>query len=101
MRLLRHPAGLASAPLYGIRRITAYPFAGSAIIYWEPGGGLARVPRQPLTNTPAHLGVDPHADPRHTVAARAQKSAFLTPGGQVVDVCGGGPCQAAKDPARP
>jgi hypothetical protein len=88
-------------PLYGIRRIGSFPFAGSAIIYWEPGGGLARVPLQPLDNRPTHLGVDPHGDPRYTVAARRQKSEFLRPGGRVIDVCGGGFCQAEKDPARP
>ena len=88
-------------PLYDIPRIAGYPFAGSAIIYWEPGGGLARVPKQPLTNTPRHPGTDPHGDPRYTVAARAQKSAFLQVGGAVIDVCNGSFCQAEKDPARP
>ncbi|HEX8101748.1 MAG TPA: hypothetical protein VF533_03985 [Solirubrobacteraceae bacterium] len=88
-------------PLWGIETIPAFPYAGSAIIYWEPGGGLARVPKQPLTNTPEHLGVDPHGDPRYTQIARQQKSAFLTADGKVIDVCNGGPCQAEKDPARP
>ena len=59
------------------------------------------MPLQPLDNTPTHLGVDPHGDPRYTVAARRQKSEFLKPGGRVIDVCGGGFCQAEKDPARP
>jgi len=88
-------------PLFGIPRIRAFPYAGSAIIYWEPGGGLARVPKQPRTNVPDHPGVDPHGDPRYTAAARRQKAAFLSPGGRVIDVCGGGFCQAEKDPARP
>ena len=88
-------------PLYDIPRIPGYPFAGSAIIYWEPGGGLTRVPKQPLTNTPRHVGTDPHGDVRFTVAARAQKSAFLRVGGAVIDVCNGSFCQAEKDPARP
>jgi hypothetical protein len=87
--------------LYGIPRIGSFPYAGSAIIYWEPGGGLARVPLQPLDNRPFHRGVDPHGDPRFTAAARRQKSAFLQPGGRVIDVCGGSFCQAEKDPARP
>jgi hypothetical protein len=87
-------------PLFGIPR-TSFPYAGSAIIYWEPGGGLARTPKQPLTNTPRHRGVDPHGDPRYTVAARRQKAAFLSPAGRVIDVCGGRFCQAEKDPARP
>jgi hypothetical protein len=88
-------------PLWGIPRIASYPFSGSAIVYWEPGGGLARVPKQPLTNTPEHPGVDPHGDPRFTVAARRQKAAFLARNGAVIDVCGGSFCQAEKDPARP
>ena len=50
-------------PLFGIPRIGSFPFAGSAIVYWEPGGGLKRVPKQPLTNVPEHPGVDPHGDP--------------------------------------
>jgi len=87
-------------PLFGIPR-TSFPYAGSAIIYWEPGGGLARTPKQPLTNTPRHKGVDPHGDPRYTVAARRQKAAFLSRAGRVIDVCGGRFCQAEKDPARP
>jgi hypothetical protein len=87
--------------LYGIPRIASYPYSGSAIIIWEPGGGLARVPKQPLTNIPDHPGVDPHGDPRYTTAARAQKAAFLAPNGAVIDVCGGSFCQAEKDPARP
>jgi hypothetical protein len=86
--------------LYGIPR-TGFPFAGSAIIYWEPGGGLTRVPLQPLTNIPEHSGVDSHGDPRNTVAARRQKSAFLSPNGSVIDVCGGSFCQAERDPNRP
>jgi hypothetical protein len=88
-------------PLYGIPRISSFPFAGSAIIYWEPGGGLARVPLQPLTNVPDHPGVDPHYDPRYTVAARRQKSAFLSPNGSVIDVCGGSFCQAGEAPPQP
>jgi hypothetical protein len=59
------------------------------------------VPLQPLDNQPTHFGVDPHGDPRYTVAARRQKSEFLRPGGRVIDVCGGRFCQAEKDPARP
>ncbi|MDX6648338.1 MAG: hypothetical protein QOJ97_289 [Solirubrobacteraceae bacterium] len=88
-------------PMWGIPRIARFPFSGSAIVVWEPGGGLARVPDQPLTNIPEHPGVDPHGDIRFTVAARRQKAAFLAPNGMVIDVCGGTWCQAEKDPARP
>jgi hypothetical protein len=75
---------------YGIPAIQSYPFDGSAIVIWDDGPGL--VPPPPLTNTPPTLGRDPHGDVRATVAARTQKSAFLSPNGAVVDVCGGLPC---------
>jgi hypothetical protein len=76
---------------YGVPAIPSYPFDGSAIVVWDDGPG--RVPPPPLTNTPPTTGPDPHGSPRATVAARAQKSAFLdNANGGVVDVCGGQPC---------
>ena len=39
-RRSRPGAAQDKTPLYGIPRIGSFPFAGSAIIYWEPGGGL-------------------------------------------------------------
>jgi hypothetical protein len=75
---------------FGIPAIQSYPFDGSAIVIWDSGPGL--VPPPPLTNTPPTVGRDPHGDVRATVAARAQKSAFLDANGSVVDVCGGQPC---------
>ena len=45
----------------------------------------------PLENAPPREGKDPHGAPRHTPAAREQKSQFLLTG-NVVDVCGGAPC---------
>jgi hypothetical protein len=78
-----------SEPLWGIPRITAYPYDGSAIIYFDSG-----TPTPPTTNVPPAGGTDPHETPRNDAAARRQKSAFLQIGGQVIDVCGGGPCTA-------
>ena len=75
---------------YGVPAIPSYPFDGSAIVIWDDGPG--RVPPPPLTNTHPSTGPDPHGSPRATVAARAQKSAFLDTNGSVVDVCGGQPC---------
>jgi hypothetical protein len=75
---------------YGVPAIQSYPFDGSAIVIWDDGPGLVSPP--PLTNTPPTVGRDPHGDVRATVAARAQKSAFLDANGSVVDVCGGQPC---------
>ncbi len=77
-------------PLYGIPALRAFPFKGSAIVYWDSG-----TPLQPQANTPPRLGPDPHEDPRATPAARAQKSAFMRPHGAVIDVCGARPCRTA------
>ena len=85
------PARAQDANLfYGVPAIPSSPFGGSAWVIWDDGPGL--VPPPPVTNTPPTTGRDPHGDVRATVAARAQKSAFLAPNGSVVDVCGGLPC---------
>ncbi len=79
---------------FGIPAIKRYPFGGSAIVIWDSGPGRVQPP--PLANlAPVDnqtTNQDPHEDVRNTVAARAQKSDFLAPGGKVVDVCGGKPC---------
>ncbi|MDP3713444.1 MAG: hypothetical protein Q8R60_13295 [Mycobacteriales bacterium] len=67
--------------------------AGSALVYFDSGS-----PTPPNTNTPPFDGADPHEHPRRGLDARAQKSAFLRPGGLVVDTCEGLPCRA--DPAE-
>jgi hypothetical protein len=86
------PARAQDANLfYGVPAIQSYPFAGSAMVIWDDGPGL--VPPPPVTNTPPTVGRDPHSDVRATVAARTQKSAFLSPSGAVIDVCGGLPCR--------
>jgi hypothetical protein len=82
-------------PSFGIPPIGAYPFAGSAIVYWD--AGPARVAPPPLTNMPNRDLEDPHEYPRRTPAARQQKSDFLEPNGAVTDPCGGAPCIAAPD----
>jgi hypothetical protein len=79
--------------LWGIPRIKAFPFSGSAIVLWDSGPGHNGV--APLTNVPSSVGSDPHENPRSTPAARDQKSAFLMPGGKVIEVCGAGPCLTA------
>ena len=87
-------------PLFGIPRIAAFPYDGSAIIYWDSGPpreGDTGVVAPPTTNTPPRppeYGRDPHSDPRSTPAARIQKSEFLRANGKVVDVCDGHPCYA-------
>jgi hypothetical protein len=82
-------------PSFGIPPIGAYPFGGSAIVYWD--AGPARVAAPPLLNQPNRPQEDPHEYPRRTPAARQQKSDFLQPNGVVTDPCGGAPCVAAPD----
>jgi hypothetical protein len=89
-------------PLYGIPTIPSYPYDGSAVTYWDTGplrtvnGSSQGTPPPPTTNTPPRAGNDPHGSPRSATAARVQKSHFLSIGGSVFDVCGGGPCYAGS-----
>ncbi|MEU6035265.1 hypothetical protein ABZ801_07625 [Actinomadura sp. NPDC047616] len=76
-------------PFWGIPAIGSTPYAGSAMVMWDSGS-----PAPPLTNTPPTEGRDPHSDPRNSPDARRQKAVFLKTG-EVVDVCGGGPCVIA------
>ncbi|MEV0661921.1 hypothetical protein ACIBI3_13605 [Actinomadura luteofluorescens] len=73
------------APYWGIPTFGP-SYDGSAMVVWDSGS-----PVPPLTNTPPTEGRDPHSDPRNNADARRQKAVFLTTG-EVVDVCGGGPC---------
>jgi hypothetical protein len=82
-------------PSWGIPAIGAFPFTGSAIVYWDGGPAVVNTP--PLANQPNRGLQDPHEHVRRTPAARAQKSAFLSPDGALVDVCGAGPCLTAPD----
>ncbi len=81
---------------YGIPAISSFPFDGSAIVIWDSGPGRVNPP--PTTNLPPVTDnsvpgeTDPHSDPRNTVAARNQTSAFLSNPGSLIDVCGGAPC---------
>ncbi len=80
---------------WGIPTIGHYPFSGSAVEIWDSGPGRVQPP--PFADTPPVKGpnnIDPHEDPRDTPLARQQKSDFLEPNGQVVDVCGGSPCHS-------
>jgi hypothetical protein len=77
-------------PLWGIPRVDlSSPHAGSAIVYWDSGS-----PAPPTKNLPPREGRDPHSHPRNDAKAREQKAAFMSPGGVVTEVCGGGPCYA-------
>jgi hypothetical protein len=74
-------------PFFGIPPIPTNPFAGSSLVMWDSGS-----PPPPLTNTPPTAGADPHGVPRAQTQVRLQDAVFLL-NGQVVDVCGGGPCE--------
>jgi hypothetical protein len=77
--------------LWNVPCIAAFPFAGSAIVYWDSGSDVA-----PLADVPPAGGHDPHEDPRRSPLAQQQKSDFLMPSGTVTDVCAGAPCTAAQ-----
>jgi hypothetical protein len=90
-------------PAYAIKRITAYPYAGSALEIWDsgnPGPGCAGPGTEvaPPRNNPPHCGKDPHGEPRSTPRGFDQKGAFLRPGGKVIDACEGGPCYSRGNP---
>jgi hypothetical protein len=81
---------------FGIPAIGHYPFQGSAIVIWDSGPGRVQPP--PLANlapVDSTTNIDPHENPRNTPAAQLQDSDFLTPGGTIVDVCGGKPCRSS------
>ena len=78
-------------PAWDIAAIPAYPYAGSAIIFWDSGS-----PTPPTTNLPPRDGRDPHGDPRSNVDVRRQKSAFLSPESVLIDICGDDPCGTAS-----
>ncbi|WAL68489.1 hypothetical protein ORV05_12180 [Amycolatopsis cynarae] len=78
-------------PYWDIPSTGPLPYHGSAMVVWDSG-----TPSPPLTNTApteGKYGRDPHGDPRNMATARRQKAVFLRTG-EVVDVCGGAPCQA-------
>ena len=62
----------------------AYPYEGSALIYWDSGNATP-----PNGNIPPDEGNDPHGHPRSEPAAGWQEAQFLLTG-WMVDVCGGG-----------
>ena len=85
--------------LWGVPRINRYPFAGSAIYYWdtgpvreEPPGTTVGVEPPPYENVPNESGVDPHGAPRATPAEQQLVSDFFEGAIPKSDNCGGGPC---------
>lgn len=82
-------------PLYGLPRIAAYPYRGSAFVYFDTGDVSASNPRgtpaPPSENVPPKLGKDPHEAPRNAVCGRTLKSDFLRPDSFVGTPCLGAP----------
>jgi hypothetical protein len=82
-----------SNPLFQIPSIPAFPFGGSALVYWDGGpttfaGGSATPPDENVPPRPTTgFGADPHSYPRNDIKARAQKAAFLTAGGGILNYC--------------
>jgi hypothetical protein len=89
---------------WGIPRIAAYPFAGSAIVYWDSGPLRANptppppmlgTDPPPIANLPNRSGLDPHGNPRVAPAEMQMVSDFLRPDAlsAITDTCLG-PCYA-------
>ena len=88
---------------WGIDAIPSYPFAGSAIVYWD-GGPVRDNPAPPpdrlgtdvppLGNVPNTSGRDPHGLPRAQAEEQQMVSDFLRPDAQssITDTCNALPC---------
>jgi hypothetical protein len=86
---------------WGITPIASYPYAGSAIVYWDGGpvrddgvGGVLGTDVPPLGNIPNESGKDPHGLPRAQPQEQQMVSDFLRPdaGSAITDTCGGLAC---------
>ena len=81
----------------GSRRSRATRSRGSAIEIWDSGPGRVQPP--PLadhaTGSTGPTNIDPARGPAQRRSRAQQKSDFLQPNGEVVDVCGGAPCHSS------
>ncbi|HET8659103.1 MAG TPA: hypothetical protein VFM55_08915 [Micromonosporaceae bacterium] len=75
-------------PYWGIPTVSAFPYAGSALVVVDSG-----TPAPPPDNRPNTAGLDPHSHPANSSAIRSMIAQFLATG-QLVDACGGAPCTA-------
>jgi hypothetical protein len=88
---------LDQVPYWGMPRITAFPFDGSAFTMFDTGpprtvnGATAGVGPPPPSDVPNRTGADPHGAPRAARCGQLQKSDFLQPAGVVTAPCGGPP----------
>jgi hypothetical protein len=81
--------------LYGVPKITSYPYRGSAFVYFDTGDFSASnpngTPAPPTANVPPTLGKDPHEAARRSACGRVLKSDFLRPDSFVGQPCLGAP----------
>jgi hypothetical protein len=90
--------------VWGVPRISDYPYTGSALVYWDsgpirddpdssdPADFLGTNP-PPIENIPNRPGQDPHEMPRRTAEEQQMVSTFLQPdaASHIFDTCLG-PC---------
>jgi len=96
-------------PGWGLSAISAYPYNGSALVYFDSGavrsngsgGWLGNTPTIFANKTPieaagsvANDGEDPHEHPRRSATGRLMKSGFLRVGGVINQTCGIRACYA-------
>jgi hypothetical protein len=79
-----------AAPFWGIEAIDSYPHPGSGYVMWDFG-----TPAPPTVNLPNRQGEDPHGQGRSDPAVLEMVARFLRTG-EVIDVCGPGPCQTLE-----
>ncbi len=75
-------------PFALIEPVPALPWPGNALVVWDFGSDAP-----PIGPTPPRSGEDPHGKLSGVPQALALLVSFIRPGGQVVDVCGTGPCR--------
>jgi hypothetical protein len=80
-------------PFWGIRPVHRFPTqGGSYLVMWDFG-----TPAPPTANVPNRAGEDPHGMGRSQLEVLTLAMAFLERG-ELVDTCGGGPCQTLPPP---
>jgi hypothetical protein len=82
-------------PVWDVPRIAAFPYRGSAIVYFDTGpfseANANGTPAPPTENVPPKIGKDPHEAARRSACGRVLKSDFLRPDSFVGTPCLGAP----------
>ena len=80
-------------PFFGLTPLSTYPFAGSALVYYDGGpasftGTVGQgTDKAPTANLPNRSGEDPHGYPRRVPQAQAQNAHFFATG-MIQNPCG-------------